>query len=520
MILPRHLALTYFVAATALPLTAAVQAAPSALATQAAAALPNDSVDSLVQAARVAAQTDRNRESAHLFAQAIALAPERRRELLQEYADQLTYSDRSSQAVPLYEHVLVAPRSQDEKLRALKGLGIAYLWSDRPSQARSVFQTFLRENPADQDVRRNLGRALSWSGRQREAIAYLQQLLSDHPDDQEARLQLAQSQAWMGRHDLATQTLEGVTANREDASKLREELARATAPRTVVDAQQSKQSDQLNIRSVRLGHALSFQDGRGAAGFRLERTEYEREDQSDSAEVSRPVVHGRYRLSDAFEINAEVGRERINPRGGPARDATVYSSWLTWWPSDLFRFDLSTSRSSFDNLQSLRLGITAQQNALSMDFTPSERQRYSGRIERASYSDGNARRGSQLQAEYRLFPHPEAWVGVRHTRFTFDRQTNNGYFNPLTFYATQLTLRSTWRPDGPEGRWELGANAAFGGEHAQPDGNKPASDFSLRAGYKIDAETRLEIRLQRFSSLTSASGFSRNTFGLTLARTW
>lgn len=106
------------------------------------------------------------------------------------------------------------------------------------------------------------------------------------------------------------------------------------------------------------------------------------------------------------------------------------------------------------------------------------------------------------------------------TRFAFDQQTNNGYFNPLSVHATQLTLRSNWHPDGPDGRWDLASSLAIGSEHVQPDGNKPTSDLSLRAAYKLDAETRLELRLQRFSSRTQTLGFSRRALELTLARTW
>jgi tetratricopeptide (TPR) repeat protein len=526
MIFQQHLMLAFSAATASFTMAAAAQLNPStspALAAPSAAALYTDTTDSandIVQAARAAARTDRNRESVVLFTQAIALEPARRFELRQEYADQLLYSNLSSQAIPLYEEVLAAPRSKDEKLRALKGLGNAYLWSERASQARPLFEVFLQEDPSNRDVQRSLGRALSWSGRQREAIAYLQQYLRDHPADQEARLLLAQSQVWMGRDDLAAQTLQGVSADRQDARALREVINRNTGPHTVADTQQSRQSDQVNIHSLRLSHALDFADGRGTAGLRLEQTNYARDDQSDSAEVSRPMVIGRYRLSDAFEINTEVGRERISPRASDQYQTTVYSSWLTWWPSDLYRFDLSSNRSSFDNLQSLRLGITVNQRALSIDVTPSEKQHYNAKITHANYSDGNARRDGQLQAQYRFLSQPETWIGLKHTRFAFDRQSNNGYFNPLRFESTQFTLRNFWRPDGPDGRWELTTNLAFGREHAQADGNKPTSELSLRAGYKLNAETRLEARLQRFSSRTLDSGFSRSTFGVTLLRTW
>ena len=55
----------------------------------------------VVERARQAASTNDNNEAARLFEQAIAASPERRGELLLEYADQLAYSGRPAEAVPL-----------------------------------------------------------------------------------------------------------------------------------------------------------------------------------------------------------------------------------------------------------------------------------------------------------------------------------------------------------------------------------------------------------------------------------
>jgi tetratricopeptide (TPR) repeat protein len=514
VVVVRSLAFSAALVAVAFPPSALAQTPPSPQPAGPA------NADGLLEAARAAARADRNREAADLFAQALQAAPARRRELLQEYADQLVYSDRASQAVPLYREALEAPLSRDQQLRSLRGLGLALLWSDRPGEAREVYDALLKEQPSDQEARRGRARAASWSGRQREAVGQLEALLRDHPQDDEARVQLAQSQAWMGRSDLASATLSRVTSSRDDARKLKAELDRARAPRTTADVYRSNQSDNLDISGIRLGHAIDFAGGRGTAGVRIDRIDYEREDGGDSVRVTRPGVHGRYRISDSLELNGEVGRENIDPRGGGGRSPTVYATWLTLWPNDLFRFDLSTSRSTFDNLQSLRQGITARQHGLSMDITPSERQRYSARLQRSDYSDGNERRWGQLEGEYRLFTKTDTWVGLRHTRFEFERLLNNGYFNPLSFESTQATVRTLWRPDGKDGRWDVSAQVALGREHASPGGSKPAYDVNLRAGWRFDARTRLEARAQRFSSLTTDSGFARTTFGLTLDRSW
>ena len=491
-----------------------------AFATQQAAAQA-PAAPSLVEAARAAARADRNAEAAGLFAQALALAPERRAELLKEYADQLTYSGRAREAVPLYRELLPA-RTGADRIAVLKGLGLALLWSDQPGAAREVYDEILQAQPRDQDASRNRARALSWSGRQREAIAALQAHLASWPDDAEARVQLAQSQAWLGRPDLARAGIApSPLSEREDARRLASDLDLWAAPKTRVEAQRSTQSDDLQIRQWRFEHSMSFAGGLGSGGGRVDRLDYEREDGSDEVRVTRPMLLGRYRFSDAAELHAEIGNEHIAPRGSPSMNRLVYAAWLTWWPDDVLRFDVSTSRSTFDNIRSLRLGLTATQYGLSADFTPTERQRYTARAERGLVSDGNRRWRGELEAEWRVRTQPEIWVGARHTRVRFDRQLDNGYFNPLTFEATLATARLTWKPDGELGRWDLRLAGAWGREHANPDGSKPAYDASVRAGYRFDAKTRLEARLQRFSTRTSSfSGFARTTAGLALERSW
>ena len=504
----------------ALGLLAASAWPPQALAqTAAPPAAQTATAQDTIDAARAAARADRNSAAADLFARAIAQAPQRRRELLQEYADQLNYSGRSREAIALFEEALPSS-SGDERLRLLKGLGLAYLWTDQPTRARPVFETLVREQPGDEDASRNLGRALSWSGRQRAAIAHLQQHLRAHPQDDAARVIQAQAQAWLGRPDAAAATLTRVTSKRTEAEQLAANLELARAPRTIADAQRSSQSDHLDIRSARIGQTIGLAQGRGMAGVRVDRIAYDQRDGGDSARVTRPMVLGRYRFSDGVEANAEVGQERIRPLTGAAHDPTVYAAWLTLWPSDPWRFDLSANRNTFDNLKSLRLGITARQQGISTDFTPDERQRYTARFEHAAYSDGNTRHNAQFEAEYRWRTHPDAWFGLRHTRIRFDRQLDNGYFNPRSFESTQLTLRALWRPDGPEGRWDMAAGVAIGREHAVPDGTKPAHDAGVRVGWRFDPRTRVEARAQRFSSRTTESGFARTTFGLSLDRSW
>ncbi|MES2980437.1 MAG: hypothetical protein V4731_18620 [Pseudomonadota bacterium] len=494
--------------------------APGLLHAQTLAQTPAKTTQTLVDEARAAAQKDRNREAADLFAQAIRQAPERRAELAREYADQLTYSDRAREAVPLYRELLAANPPTEARLPLLKGLGLSLLWSDEPAQAAEAYRQAITLSPTDIDARRNYAQGLSWSGRQRESAEVLRGILRTNPDDEKARLQLAQSLRWLGRSDSAFETLSGANTGQDDAARLLRELDDQAAPRTRADVQKSTQSDNLDIERTRISHEVTFDKGRGMLGGALEHFSYRQQGGTGSADVDRPSVRGRYRFNDNVELNAEVGQDRIDVAGSPGSHRTVYSSWLTLWPSDIVRIDLSTRKSTLDSLTSLQLGVTTTQNRVSATFTPDERQRYSADLEAGRYSDGNRRALVQVQGEYRWLRSPEVWVGARHQRMDYSQGGNTGYFNPDKFNATQATLRASYKPGGDASAWDLGGIAALGREHADPGGSKPSYDLSLAAGYRITPRTRLEARRQRFSSRTGLSGFARTTSGLSLEHAW
>ena len=492
----------------------------STCAVQYALAQQGPSANALVEQARVAAQRDQNANSADLFARVIAQDPSRRRELLAEYADQLTYSKRPAQAVPIYEEILQDPRSSEERERAQKGLGLALLWSDQPSRASKVYAQILADHPQDRDAQRSLVRALSWSGRQREALVRANEILAMHPEDDETRTMAAQALSWMGRPDRASETLGSAVDKREIALRLDRQLKIDQAPRALLDTRGSTQSDGLDIRNWRAAQSVTFAQGRGAAGLRVDHTDYRQTKTGDGALVVRPGVYGRYRLNDSFELNGELGQEQIRMADGTTQMRGVGSSWLTWWPDDVLRFDLSTNRDTFDNLKSLRLGITARQHGLSMDFKPTDRQRYTVRVSRSIYSDGNTRDWGQLETEYRWRTHPDMFASLRYTQFSFSTLLDNGYFNPLRYRSTQVTLRTIWTPGGDEGRLHLEGGLALGREVADPGGSKPANDASLRFIYDINQQTQLALRAQRFTSRTADSGFARGLLGLSLEHAW
>jgi tetratricopeptide (TPR) repeat protein len=125
------------------------------------------SAQEVLEQARQAASTNENREAARLFEQAISLAPERRNELLLEYADQMAYSGRPAEAVPLYRERLTDPSlDAANRERAERSLAFALLWSSRFQEAVPAWEARLRADPGSDEARKALSDALVGAARQ------------------------------------------------------------------------------------------------------------------------------------------------------------------------------------------------------------------------------------------------------------------------------------------------------------------------------------------------------------------
>ena len=121
----------------------------------------------LVGAAREAARADRNKQSAEWFGEAIDLAPDRRRELLREYADQLTFSGHPDKAVPLFREVLKSPDlSTDKDLAARRNLALALLWSGQHGAAIAAYDDAIARVPDDTGLRKGRVDAIIASARE------------------------------------------------------------------------------------------------------------------------------------------------------------------------------------------------------------------------------------------------------------------------------------------------------------------------------------------------------------------
>jgi thioredoxin-like negative regulator of GroEL len=511
------------------------------------------SADDAAQAARLAAGADRHQESIDAFLRAIEADPERRAEWLPELADQLTWSGRPGFAVPLYRETIETATDPARERRARLGLALALSWEgaqfdalaeydrlvaqdpgdrvarlgrarvlswmDRQGPALAEYEGVLRDHPGDLEASRGVGRVQSWRGRHRDASAKMQDLLESHPHDRQATAILAESLDWMGRPDRSERVLRDQLAADpadERAIGLLDDIEFRQRPRVDVDWRESHQSNDLRITTTSLVSRFSLGDGRTFVGPRYELGIFDPDEGPvKDILVMQPGLQAGHRWSDAFAWQGSFFVDVIDTRGASGDHVRpTYDTFFTYWPSDLLRFDVGSSRSTFDNETALRKGLTAIYANASMDVTPNELTRLTTRFNWGSYSDGNQRTWWQLEAQRRVWQHPRLTTGLRYTGFGFAKQEYNGYFNPKRYHSNELLLRASDRV-GEKLRWYVGGS--FGWEIQSPGKDKPIWGAGASLAYPIVRRLEIEAAYDFSSSRTAgSSGFERGTGRLTL----
>jgi len=512
--------------------------------------------EEIVAHAREAARVDRHQSSITAFRRAIELEPERRREWLPELADQLTWSGKPGDAVPLYREALERAPDPEAARRARLGLALALSWDDQQAEAlaeldallaadpsdrearlgrarvlswmdrqgpaKSEYEQVLRDHPDDLQALRGVGRVQSWRGHQRDASRRMQALLQDHPHDRESTAILAESQRWMGRSDRAESLLRDQLAADPSDSRAASLLADVEAdqrPKVDLDWRESHQSNNLRITSTRVESEFSFGDGRTLVGPALGLASF-RPDSGpvDQILVSRPGLHAAHRFDDTFAWTGNFFVDVIDTQGASGDHVVpTFDTWVTIWPDDVLRFDIGSSRSTFDNEKSLRKGITASYAKVSMDVLPDELTRFSTRFNWGGYSDGNSRTWWQFEGERRVWNHPHVSTGYRYTGYDFAHlEPSSGYFNPNTYHANEALLSAS-DTLGEKLRWYVGGSVGW--EITSPGRDRAIWSAGASLAYPITESLEIQTAYDFFSSRSAASsGFERGTGRLSLRR--
>lgn len=308
------------------------------------------------------AERDMHTEAIAAFRSAIAVDPSLEPELRLALGQQLIWSDRSNEAVPLLESVV---ENRPHDVEARRYLALAYRWSDRLQEAEGLYRKILAGNPADLEARKGLAESLLWQGRFRAATQEYRRVLAVAPGDAEALLGISRARLFLDMPEEAeahvARAVEASPADKEVRSQIDRVRERLT-PYAELEARGSRDSDDLSLFETTLsarGRPTAGLDLGGAVRQLFFRQGSPGKEENiggeDSADGTGGSLSVAYRPSPAVEWHAGAGYTRY--------DVADFDPWsgtfgATVSPADTLRFDADWERSHWNSILSLQNRVT------------------------------------------------------------------------------------------------------------------------------------------------------------------
>ncbi|RDI62025.1 tetratricopeptide repeat protein [Microvirga subterranea] len=495
--------------------------------------------DAYVGAARQTAGQGRSPEAVVLFERAFAVEPGRRRELLREYAEQVLYAGQPARAIPLFEEVLRRPDLTAKETRHAKlGLARALAWSGQQPLAIPVFTDILASSPNDVDALIGRGNALNDITRHKEALVDFEAVLRLQPANVDATrgaataersmglprralariepllasgdrnpatlLIAAQARQEMGRPDLAQSYAEALLARKpgdETAQRLLDQLFQERRPLTTIEAWHARRSDDLSISTFLISHELTFNAGLTKFGPQARAMHFEGGD-FPTVDIYSIGVAGRHRFNDVLEFKSSLF---LNLEDEPDdQDVEVtHETTLSFIPSDVIRLDLNLARRYPDeNTRSIVKDVFADDVGFSVDYTPDNAFRISGRGIYSHYTDGNERVWGQAEIAKRFSADPYLWFGLRYTAFDFARVLDNGYWNPDRYQSFELSMQ-LWGTLAEHWTYDFQGAAGYG--LSDPGSGGFVSYASARIAYEFAPQATFALYANHILSYARSS---------------
>jgi tetratricopeptide (TPR) repeat protein len=424
----------------------------------------------------------------------------------------------------LYETRLAADSSDG---RALHRLALMRAWEADHDASLALFDRLLELEPANVEAAVDRARTLAWAGRMHESEAAYARILVLHPDHRGARLGLAQMLAWDGRLGLAAELYEGLLAqNPEDAEALKG-LARCHAWNGALvqgealwrRATAAAPEDVEGL--VGLAQTLRWQGREAAAAEVLDRAlelalawartalaprvdgRLSHESDSDGNRITTLTATTAWRPRPRLEMRARTYVRGTGVAGVNGSElmagGVLFEGWLQVEPgwtvsagagasgSDVegsgaqarlsasassprghrAGASLSWDRAALDETARLIVvGVTRSDATASGWWHPGAgwRARSSASLGRYEGSEPNRRTAASAGVE-RDLPR-RLTVGLATRRFSFEKNLNDGYFDPDLYVLAEGMVR--WR--GEAGSWRWSVEGAPGAQKAGSEG--------------------------------------------------
>jgi len=494
--------------------------------------------------ARVYTYADMHTEAIRLFEEVRTKYPERAQEILRELGDQYKWNKDLPKSIETYEEVLrkdpgnitaeiglaealawndkhvEAIKSYDDVLKkdpnfvqALIAKAEVLSWMDKLEESQKLYKRVLKIDPGNLKARMGEARVMVWGGYHRKAVAKYNAILRDHPDDAEALEGLAYAYHWDGNEAKTLEVVKRVIAiapGREAARNLYIDIKNARAPYAVNYNWYWEDKNKLSVQGTgqRMGlypDALTMVEG-------IYEWRKSRQKGMGASKINVSGVGIKRKFSDQIEMNSYLYGSNF---GHIDYSAFTTDTWLTIRPDDVWRFDLSYNRETFDDVGSIYNKIIVNSGGASFDFKPDRFFFASASFKRGLYSDGNTQNTVFVKAEYRLCQKPYMKAYYNYYYSGWGKMMNSGYFNPKKedshsgggYISFDLTEKLFVEGQGSGGY-----------EYQTPKAYHPTYFFGGSLNYRISSNWTASLHGETFRAFVDANsnGYSRQAVVLSV----
>lgn len=369
-------------------------------------------------------------------------------------------------------------------------------------------------------------RALAWLGKSSSALAITQHLLAETPGDVEVLTSdlVARSQGNQIDEALADlATIEGIQPDSKATRTLQRYLLTPLRSWIGLGASYSNDSDDLHLSRLTLDaeyvinpHARLFAGVEGQALDARVGSGLENINGSDDADYNRVWLGAKYRFSPMVAADIRLGG--ANADGD--HQFTEYRAGLDlrlsddWWLRPEVEQDLYAV-----SPRAVSLAIERESVSLLARWAPGARYVVDMSARQDTYSDGNER------WEVTLAPRRAMWrtqsfnldLGLSANWQGFDKNLNNGYYDPHRYERYAVTSFMYWKIDEDNG---VSLALSLGGQKDETMSNfKIGGDAVVQGFFGITSDWYLRVYGSLMHNVLAASGAYRsNSIGFTLIR--
>jgi tetratricopeptide (TPR) repeat protein len=419
-------------------------------------------------------------ESIALYDRAVRLAPADELIAL-ERARVLAWNKEYTRAIAALDEILArSPRSRP----ALEARAQFTSWSGRYGESVATYNKLLEETPGDPEALRGLARVASWRGDLAEGERRWRKVLAASPDDVAALVGLAAVLRWQGRDSAALPLLEEairLSPRDRDARTQLEWVRAAVAPRATPSLVYETDSDGNRIMTTSLVGAW-----RPAPRLEIRGAGYLRRAEQTGAESfaqqgSGALISAWRQWEPGWALTLGVGvRLSDTPGADPLPSARAV---LTTPARNAGSGSVAFNRNALDATAALlRNRVSVDELAASASTTLGAGWNLSGGASAAVYDgrETNIRTGGYASLARRMLP--RVTLGVAARAFGFEKDLNEGYFDP-DFYGIAEITASVYQEVR---KWNLGTEIAPGLQQVGSNGKRTGAFRATgRIGYTV-----------------------------------